>query len=174
MWDPIQQKQEIVKMPFNLPHTVLSTMGSALDGKLIQEGMSPQYRQVFQAACTKLGLDASKTVSLGLHGDGVPFSKKDSIELLSFNFLGEPMGDRVPFAGISKMYACKCGCLGRDTFDDMLEVFVWSLRSLLVGVHPSVDPAGQPLSDPRVVKLAGQPLGCPKQSWSKFAATGRF
>ena len=26
VWDPIQQKQEIVKMPFNIPHAVLSTM----------------------------------------------------------------------------------------------------------------------------------------------------
>lgn len=162
VWDPIEQKQETVKMPFNLPHKVLSAMGPALTGKIIQDGMSPEYRQVFQEACAKLGLNASNTVSLGLHGDGVPFSKKDSIELLSFNFLGEPMGDRVPFAGISKMYACKCGCLGRDTFDDMLEVFVWSLRALLVQAHPSVDPAGKPLSDPQMIKVAGQPLGCPR------------
>ena len=149
-------------MPFNLPHRMLSSIGPALKSKFLAEHMAPEYHKVFSAACGKLGLDPATTLPIGLHGDGVPFSKKDSIELLSYNFLGEPMGDRMPFAGISKMYTCKCGCLGRHTFDDLLEVFVWSLRALLRGVHPSVGPRNEPLQDPALLKDAGQPLQCPQ------------
>lgn len=162
VWNPAQQITETVKLPFLLPHRQLAAMGAAVDSKLLQTGMSPEMRKVFSAACAKLGLNPSTTISLGLHGDGVPFTKKDSIELLSYNFLGEPMGDRIPFAGISKMYICKCGCLGKHTWDDILEVFVWSLRALLVGTHPSVGPRNEPLADRYLANDAGKPLGCPQ------------
>lgn len=161
VWNPALQNTETVDMPFLLPHRQLAAMGSALDSKLVQTGMAPEMRAVFQAACFKLGLDPAATVSLGLHGDGVPFTKKDSIELLSFNFLGEPMGDRIPFSGISKMYTCKCGCLGKHTWDDILNVFVWSLRALLIGHHPTVGPGGEPLKDSHLAMDAGKPLRCP-------------
>ena len=72
------------------------------------------------------------------------------------------MGDRLPFGGISKMYVCKCKCLGKCTWDDFLDVFVWSLRALLVGHHPSVGPRGEALEDRHLAKDAGKPLSCPK------------
>ena len=162
VWDPVEQRQEVTNMPFNLPHRMLSCMGSSLNDKYLAERMAPEYRSVFETACGKLGLDPSSTIPIGLHGDGVPFTKKDSVELLSYNFLGEPMGDRIPFSGISKMYCCKCGCLGRHTFDDMLEVFAWSLRALLCGVHPSIGPRNEPLVDAALLRDAGTPLQCPK------------
>ena len=162
VWNADQQTQEVASMPFILPHRMLSSMGAALNDKYLAKHMAPEYHKVFAAACGKLGLDPATAIPIGLHGDGVPFTKKDSVELLSYNFLGEPMGDRIPFAGISKMYTCKCGCLGRHTFDDMLEVFVWSLRSLLCGLNPAVGPRNEPLTDPALLKVAGQPLQCPQ------------
>ena len=160
VWDPVGQKPCIVQMPFLLPHRMLSAMGTSLQSKLLQPQMSPELRRIFQTTCGKLNLDPASTICLGLHGDGVPFSKKDSIELLSYNFLGDPMGDRVPFTGVSKMYTCKCGCLGKHTFDDILEVLVWSLRALVVRCNPSVGPKGEVLLT-SLQGLAGQPLLCP-------------
>ena len=161
VWCPVTQRQETTNMPFNLPHRMLSSMGTALDDKFLAERMAPEYHAVFAGACNKLGLDPATTIPIGLHGDGVPFTKHDSVELLSYNFLGEPMGDRIPFSGISKMYTCKCGCLGRHTFDDMLEVFVWSLRALLCGTHPAVGPRNEPLTDAALLKVSGAKLQCP-------------
>ena len=63
-------------MPFLLPHRQLSVMGNALDSKLVQNHMAPEMREVSRASCAKLGLNSEATISLGLHGDGVPFTKK--------------------------------------------------------------------------------------------------
>jgi hypothetical protein len=171
---------------------VVTALRDKVNMKLLDEASCPEMHEQFRKACETLGLDSAATLAIGLHGDGVPYTKKDSIELLSFNFLGEPHGDRVPFGGVSKMYLCKCGrrakllvqliemsprvsrcdfllhepfansaalrCLAKHTFDDMLEVFQWSMRALAFGMHPTVGPSGQPLPE-KLASLAGTSLG---------------
>ena len=51
---------------------------------------------------TKAGLSTNSCVALGFHGDGVPHTKTDSIEILSWNRLSRPNLDRIPFTAISK------------------------------------------------------------------------
>ena len=45
--------------------------------------------------CAALGLDPEHFIALGLHGDGVPHQKGKSIEVLSWNFISDPGGERL-------------------------------------------------------------------------------
>ena len=67
--------------------------------------------------------------SIGLHGDGVPFTKKKSVEVFSWNFVAEPDADRFLATVIEKEFLCQCGsCHGRHTTDKVLELLCWSFR----------------------------------------------
>ena len=142
IWNADSHQPEQVEIPFLLPHQVLASVGDRWNLLGLNEATAPQIWNQFATQCGKLDLDPSCTVPLGLHGDGVPFTKKHSLELLSWNILGDATGDRVPFTGISKAYVCKCGCLGRHTWDSILEIFAWSMRAATMGVHPSLGPGG--------------------------------
>ena len=49
---------------------------------------------------------------LGLHSDGVPYLKNESLEVFSWNTPGHPDMARIPITCIPKKYVCKCGCKG--------------------------------------------------------------
>ena len=157
-WNHKQNQAEIVELAFLLPHEILASMVNHLQDLVLEETKSPELYLRFWAKCNKLGLCPEKTVMMGMHGDGVPYSKKQSLEVLSFNFLNQPSGDRIPFCAVSKQFICKCGCLGKHTWDDILKVACWSFKSLALGLFPSLDPSNQQLDLKRKMK-AGQPLG---------------
>ena len=147
----------MVSISFLLPHRVLASVGEMCGQLLLNKNRAPKIWSQFVKQCQKLGLDPGTAVPIGLHGDGVPFTKKHSLELISWNILGEGTGDRVPFTGVSKAFTCKCGCLGRCTWDSIMEVFSWSMRALLQGLHPTVGPKGEVLSG-EMATLAGVPM----------------
>ena len=72
----------------------------------------------------------------GLHGDGVPYTKKDSIEIISWDLLFHPSSDRIPITAISKKY------VGPNTWRAVMKVIAWSFRMLSLGVVFSRDPDG--------------------------------
>jgi len=76
-------------------------------------------------------------VPIGIHGDGVPFQKKSSLELISWNLCCIEGSERNLFGSIEKQDLCDCGCYGRHTLDAMLEIFVWSTQALLTGQFPN-------------------------------------
>ena len=45
--------------------------------------------------CAALGLNPEHFIALGLHGDGVPHQKGKSMEVLSWNFISDPAGERL-------------------------------------------------------------------------------
>lgn len=157
VWNPDTNTQVIADIPFLLPHHVIHSIGDKWKELKLGPDNCPEIWAEFSKQCSSLGIDPCKAIPLGMHGDGVPFTKKHSLEVLSWNPLGHPAGDRVPFSGISKQFICKCGCLGRHTWDAVLEVFAWSCRALIIGKHPSVGPSGEPVAG-ALVSLAGQPL----------------
>ena len=157
-WDPATMTSAVHEIPFLLPHLVLSQWKDKVNTMQLSMEKAPEIWKSFEESCTKLGLNPKAALPLGLHGDGVPFSKKQSLELISWNILGDPNQDRIPFSGISKAYICKCGCLGRCSWNDVTAIFAWSMRALLVGKHPALDVTGNPLQGP-LVELAGTPLG---------------
>jgi hypothetical protein len=148
-WDPDTQEQVMADLPFLLPHELLHSMKDKVSAMKLDHEACPEIAAAFVRKCKMLGLDPMSAVPLGMHGDGVPFTKKDSLELISFNFLAQPHGWRVPFTGISKAYVCHCGCLGKHTWDDILQVLAWSLRALCSGVFPILGPKGEALEGKR-------------------------
>ena len=148
-------------LPVLLPHEVLSKIWQH-NPQLLQEAKPtpttlPELSALVTSVEEELGVP-SGLVPLGLHGDGVPYSKNQSLEVLSWNLPGQPLWDRVVFAAIPKKFCCQCGCKGRCTWDAVLHIFSWSARHLLTGLFPTTRHEGQSLDKQRQ-KLAGQPLG---------------
>ena len=83
---------------------------------------------------------------LSLWGDSAPYSKKDSLYLLTYRVLNGTHRRRVWIAALGKRSLCACGCYGRHTIDAIFDVVVWSMKVLLSGVWPSHDHRGRPFS----------------------------
>ncbi|CAE7536543.1 unnamed protein product [Symbiodinium sp. KB8] len=85
--------------PFLLPHEILAAMvrQKGFGAFAMDAGQEFIYR-ILAKQCAKLGLQLAETLAVGLHGDGVPYTKKESLEIISFNFLNHPQGERNSFA----------------------------------------------------------------------------
>ena len=103
-------------------------------------------RSSFESFCKAHGLDLLSAIAIGLHGDGVPFAKQQSVEVLSWNFIALPGMERILFATVEKSWNCRCGCGGRCTLDALLAIFCWSLQCLLSGLFPTGRHDKQPWS----------------------------
>ena len=162
LWDKHLQRQVPTGFPFLLPHEVLHKAAAdpeALRKLIVSPNDFPEAAARHAALCRALHLDCNTTVAIGMHGDGVPFTKHDSLEVLSFNCLAQPSGNRVPFTGVSKAFLCQCGCKGKCTWDALLAVFLWSMQSLCLGTFPCRGPGDQPFPEGSDrSKQAGKPL----------------
>lgn len=76
---------------------------------------------------------------VGLWGDSAPSTKNDSLFLLSFQVLSGIVKQRFWITVFNKTKVCKCGCMGRHTFDMVFQVIAWSIRALIAGVYPKTD-----------------------------------
>lgn len=111
-WDKNKACQVVVPFPFILPHEMLRHLVDQNGVENYFLTLASTYGPFAQSVMSKFGLSLNTCVALGFHGDGVPYSKSDSIEILSWNILSLPCMDRIPFTAISKKYICRCGCLG--------------------------------------------------------------
>ena len=105
------------------------------DGRTLPVGSGKA--NAYNTFCNTHNLHNSKTIPIGKHMDGVPFQKKETVEVISWNFMAFPKLERVLFGLVEKQLLCKCGCHGRCTIDGMFIAFVWSLGCLFVGKNPS-------------------------------------
>ncbi len=94
-------------------------------------------RTSFESWCATNHLDFDTAIPFGLHGDGVPFAKQQSVEVFSWNCIAAPAMERILFALVEKSWLCGCGCGGRCTMDPILEVFNYSLDALFQKCWPS-------------------------------------
>ena len=95
LWDPATRSQVTRKHPFLLPHEVIHHLLSQdMDIAHVSSVAFPKISEILENACTKEGIDNRITAAVGLHGDGVPYTKKESVEILSYNFLSQPTADR--------------------------------------------------------------------------------
>ena len=95
-----------------------------------------QLGKVAKYFCRRMKLDERGFIPLGSHGDGVPIGKSSTMEVMSWNFVAIPQGERNLFTAIPKSSLCDCKCRGRHSLDECMRVFVWSLRCLVMGVFP--------------------------------------
>ena len=105
-------------------------------------------------------LHVEHLLGFGLHGDGVPcnYDRTESVVVISMNLPGLKGKNgrmRIPLV-VMPDYV-----MTENTFDDIHEVFAWSMRHLLVDSHPTERHDEQPWkkSDLKRRKSAGDPLG---------------
>lgn len=156
-----QGHQEEFDFPLLLPHEVLAHLKvskpSLLEQAMPAADALPELAATMATLERQLGTGPG-LLPLGLHGDGVPYSKRQSLEVLSWNLPANPLWERVVFAVVPKKFCCQCGCKGKHTWDAILQVFAWSARSLVLGVQPLLRHDGLPLDKARQ-KLAGKAFG---------------
>jgi len=80
-WDAQTQSQVETSMPFLAIHQVLFQCMDNLNVGFNTNAMTPALRDEFLKACKELGVDSARTIALGLHGDGVPYSKKELLNM---------------------------------------------------------------------------------------------
>ena len=73
-----------------------------------------------------------RLVPVGMWGDGTPcnWDRSESLEIFSYNLPGLPeqyRSLRIPFTAINKKFKSST-----DTFDDIMQVFQWSMEKLAV------------------------------------------
>ena len=118
-------------------HEVVDVIASWSDraALLSTDGMEP--RSKVHLAAVKQELTCDELLGLGLWIDGAPYNwdRTESLEIVSLNFpglTGKDSAIRIPLCAIPKHFVAT-----DETFHDIMEIIVWSLRHLAVGTHPA-------------------------------------
>ena len=131
------------KIPFILPHLIIKKVESfSLGLKPLMFNPSAAssssgsvelslFNRV-KATAADLGLapeTAESVIGLGLHGDGTPYGKKDSLEVLSlnFSFCEEHRKLRIPLIALPQRH------MTAETWNVVLETIAWSFKILAHG-----------------------------------------
>ena len=139
--DPTTGTVKTVDLPFLLPHEVLPTiLEKATQAQKDKWLTHPTRQSDVQSFCAEYKVPLEQTYPVGLHGDGVPFQAKmsDSIEQFSWSFCSDNASPRVLFCVVPKSF-----CAGRQTYEDILAVFVLSMKILASGHHATKRLDGQ-------------------------------
>ena len=151
----------LTKHPFLLPHEMIHhIIAKDREWLRISSAEYPEQYRLLEQSCAKYNLQVADCTGIGLHGDGVPYTKKDSVEILSFNFLAYPTADRIPITCISKKLLCHCGCKGTHTWYAIFEVLKWSFKMLLTGYVASVLPNKEKWQQAGNLLACGTKLSC--------------
>ncbi len=163
VWDRRLSMESKAWLPLLLPHEIVAKLCrfSDMAHLLAQGGMEPASRDHLRAAARELGV--ADALGLGLWLDGVPYNwdRSESLETAVLNcpgLLGKFQNMRIPIAAIPS----NCVLKGA-TWDDILEIVVWSLKALALDRSPSMrhdDSAWLP-SDRHRAKEGGRVIGVP-------------
>ena len=164
-WNAQKGMSEPRNMAFCLPHLLLDSIP---EGDEHDYCNFPAEKQTVKSDlthwCARMGVDANTgppIAACGLWGDGADFTTRDSLNLLILTVLSSRISVRWWVCAFAKSSVCRCGCLGRHTFDCIFKIIGWSFGALLTALHPRVDFEGHPHKDGSVLaKLAasGRPL----------------
>lgn len=146
VWNRKTQSEEVQEVPVLLPHEVIAEIAhkSDLDTFASRENLSPSGRAHLEKSGASMGLDGGPIVSIGLWLDGTPcnWDRSESVQTFAYSFPGVARASaalRLPFAVMLDKH-----CVVHNTFDDLLAIFVWSLKCLAIGVYPTVRHDGHP------------------------------
>jgi len=161
VWNRSTQAEELQEVPTFLPHEVLASIArqSDIQNFAARDHLTEPARDHLLAAEQTMG-QGPPIVSLGLWIDGTPcnWDRSEGVESFVVSFpgvSGEKSVVRIPFAVMMQKH-----CVSENTFDDLLTIFVWSLKFLALGTYPTARHDGQPwlLSDKVRSTSAGQAL----------------
>ena len=160
LWNDSTLSAEEEWFPFLLPHEVfVRLLQSDSSARPMLHFLSPEMVAIRDKLCRDLGIDPEEFIGVGIFGDGVPHSKKKTVECFSWNFIAEPDAQRILCTCVEKQFCCQCGCGGRlnefflsffcplrfcfffsfffrHTTDKLLEVLCWSFRCMILGQFP--------------------------------------
>ena len=159
-WNPKKQIQEMVEMPFLLPHEVVAKLfehGGA--NFVLSRAILEEDRALLRAhaeACEP-ARDPATILPLGLWSDGVPcnWDRSQSLEIIALTLPSIP-GYRFPLFCIKKAFQVK-----QTTMDSALQVLVWSFQQMAVGLHPNRRHDGSNFHAAKEkfrINLSGQPV----------------
>lgn len=161
VWNRRTQAEEIQQVPVLLPHEVFADIAGQSDIEKFasRENLTECARAHLLATEQTLG-PGPPIVSVGLWIDGTPcnWDRSEGVEsfVVSFPGVSGPKSVvRIPFTVMMQKH-----CVAETTFDDLLTIFVWSLKCLALGTYPTARHDGQPwCPSDRVRKgFAGQAL----------------
>ena len=114
----------------------------------------------------------TKRIPLCFHGDGARFQERDSLVTVSLKgLLGH---QHLLLAAVPKLITCstKQGHTA-DTWEEVWKYLCWSFAALMEGIHPAVNPSGEPFEEGSYRQtMAGKPITPAKQTCIVWSITG--
>ncbi len=156
MWDDAESCNSIVEMPMILPHELVAYAIGQVGLPALLPKPGCYLGKVLHDWCTELQCSLEETVPLSLWGDGVPFSKKHSLNMVVMSFPAKAQSDRHLLFSMSSK-----NMLGKASLVPIYEVIAWSCRMMLLGCWPRHrhDSSVWKPSDETRRARAGQALG---------------
>ena len=137
------QGVQTIWLPFLLPHEWLHFF---FKHPLAWQEVKPETGSRHEQHVTKIaqGMPVTGIVPLGLHGDGVPIQgtlNEETLDTLSLNLPTSRnfLKLRIPFTMLERKFV-----LSKETWDDILLVFCWSMRHAWTGNFPTKRHDGSP------------------------------
>lgn len=153
-WRMIPTSIGIIPHPFLLPHKFFASLHSSVGPSFWSKSVSGPigaatrfWANMAPTAFVQMhphleGVDKSKLVPLGMHGDSGKFSHQENLFVFTFNScLGEGTTGSTRFL----MTSIKKSMIAPQTIDAIAKVLGWSFNVLLTGIEPTVDENGDPL-----------------------------
>ena len=162
VWNRQSQRIETQMVPVMLPHETLAAIAehSDINAMSVRAGMSYEALSHLQKAEATM-VAGDPVLGLGLWIDATPcnWDRSESVETFSVSLpglTGDTAKLRLPFAVMMAKH-----CVAEETFDDLLEILVWSLRCFVEGRHPARRHDNQDWrsSDRKRAAQAGKSLG---------------
>ena len=183
-WYNIPTKSGSHAHPFLLPHAWLASLyqsrprmwESAItgaDGAAAAFWRSMEKTPIVRSHPFLTPDERSRTVPLGIHGDGGAFSKQDSVYCFTFNSL---LGEGSTAAKRFLITIIKKSEMVPATLQTLMDIFSWSFNVALSGLTPDTDWAGRDVEGPRA-HIAGRWRGSLVQvrgDWQFYCEVFRF
>ena len=138
VWNRRRQQEERVEIPVLLPHEVLSSIAHRSDiGQMCSRtNLSPAALRHLQRAEQSMG-EGKPILPIAVWLDGTPcnWDRSEGVETIAYSLPGVGASFRnlrLPFAVIMQKHV-----VTHATLDDLLDVFVWSLKHLGRGHYPA-------------------------------------
>lgn len=129
------QDEFVTQICMVLPHEVLDMLVELgdLEALLSEVNLDTAGKKHMQWMRDQLRVE--QLLGWGMHGDGIPcnYDRTESVVMISLNLPGLSGRNgrmRIPLVVLPDH------AISDDTFDDINEVFAWSMRHLLVGARP--------------------------------------
>jgi len=161
VWNRRLQAMEVISVPALLPHEVLSVVAgrSNMEALCSREGLSAAARAHLTIAEARMS-PGPPILAMGLWLDGTPcnWDRSEGVETIAYSFPGLAQGIaslRLPFSVVMQKH-----CIKQETLDDLLQVFVWSMKHLGLGINPARRHDGTPFgaSEQHRLKMSGKDL----------------